>query len=230
MARELARRSLPSGRIARVVMSETIDGDAADGAVIGGSEDFLAGYPVTALSATKLCQVHGADVVLVDAPGAKTGSVADAAVTDVVGASLVIQVADCVPLALLGDHSVGLAHAGWRGLRAGVLERTIEALTMLDGTAPLSAVIGPHIGPCCYEFGDDDLADLVGRFGSGVRSRTRDGHLALDLSAAVASVLERAEVPVVFEEACTSCDDRYWSFRATSTSKRQAMVVWLEEA
>ena len=230
MARELARRSLPSGRIARVVMSETTDGDAADGVVIGGSEDFLAGYPVTALSATKLCQVHGADVVLVDAPGAKTGSVADAAVTDVVGASLVIQVADCVPLALLGDHSVGLAHAGWRGLRAGVLERTIEALTILDGTAPLSAVIGPHIGPCCYEFGDDDLADLVGRFGSGVRSRTMDGHLALDLSAAVVSVLERAEVPVAFEEACTSCDDRYWSFRATATSKRRAMVVWLEEA
>ena len=230
MARELARRSLPSGRIARVVMSETTDGDAADGVVIGGSEDFLAGYPVTALSATKLCQVHGADVVLVNAPGAKTGSVADAAVTDVVGASLVIQVADCVPLALLGDHSVGLAHAGWRGLRAGVLERTIEALTILDGTAPLSAVIGPHIGPCCYEFGDDDLADLVGRFGSGVRSRTMDGHLALDLSAAVVSVLERAEVPVAFEEACTSCDDRYWSFRATATSKRQAMVVWLEEA
>ena len=75
MARELARRSLPSGRIARVVMSETTDGDAADGAAIGGSEDFFAGYPITALSATKLCQVHGADVVLVDAPGAKTGSV-----------------------------------------------------------------------------------------------------------------------------------------------------------
>ena len=230
MARELARRSLPSGRIARVVMSETTDGDAAAGAVIGGSEDFLAGYPITALAATNLCQVHGADVVQVDAPGAKTGSVADGAVTDVVGASLVINVADCVPVALLGDHSVGLAHAGWRGLRAGVLERTIEALTMVDGTVPVSAVVGPHIGPCCYEFGQDDLAALVGRFGSGVRSRTMDGRSALDLSAAVTSVLERAEVPVAFDEACTSCDDRYWSFRATSTAKRQAMVVWLEEA
>ncbi len=230
MARELARRSLPSGRIARVVMSETTDGDAADGAAIGVSEDFLTGYPITALSATKLCQVHGADVALVDAPGAKTGSVADAAVTDVVGASLVIQVADCVPVALLGDHSVGLAHAGWRGLRAGVLERTIEALTMMDGTAPVSAVMGPHIRPCCYEFGEDDLVGLVSRFGSGVRSRTMDGRSALDLSAAVTSVLERAEVPVAFDEACTSCDDRYWSFRATSTAKRQAMVVWLEEA
>ena len=230
MARELARRSLPSGRIARVVMSETTDGDAAAGAVIGGSEDFLAGYPITALAATNLCQVHGADVVQVDAPGAKTGSVADGAVTDVVGASLVIHVADCVPVALLGDHSVGLAHAGWRGLRAGVLERTIEALTMMDGTAPVFAVIGPHIRPCCYELGQEDLAALVGRFGSGVRSRTMDGRSALDLSAAVTSVLERAEVPVAFDEACTSCDDRYWSFPATSTAKRPAIVVWLEEA
>ncbi len=230
MARELARRSLPSGRTARVVMSETTDGDVADGAAIGVSEDFLAGYPITVSSATRLCQVHGADVVRVDAPGAKTGSVADAAVTDVLGASLVVQVADCVPLAFLGDHSVGLAHAGWRGLRAGVLERTIEALTVMDGTAPVSAVIGPHIGPCCYEFGDDDLADLVARFGSSVRSRTISGRSALDLTAVVTSVLERAEVPVAFDEACTSCDDRYWSFRATSTPKRQAMVAWLEEA
>ena len=57
-----------------------------------------------------------------------------------------------------------------------------------------------------------------------------DGRSTLDISAAVALVLERAEVPVAFDEACTSCDDRYWSFRATSTPKRQAMVVWLEEA
>ena len=230
MARELARRSLPSGRIARVVMSETTDGDAADGAAIGGLEDFLAGYSVTALSATKLRQVHGADVVLVDVPGAKTGSVADAAVTDVVGASLVIQVADCVPVAVFGDRSVGVAHAGWRGLRAGVLERTIEALAMVEGTVPMSAVVGPHIGPCCYEFGDEDLADLEGRFGSGIRSRTVDGRSALNLSAVITSVLEQAEVEVEFDEACTSCDDRYWSFRATATPRRQAMVAWLEEA
>ncbi|GIT00516.1 MAG: hypothetical protein CM1200mP26_22280 [Acidimicrobiales bacterium] len=162
--------------------------------------------------------------------GPKTGSVADAAVTDVVGASLVIEVADCVPLALLGDHSVGLAHAGWRGLRDGVLERTIEALTVLDGTAPVSAVIGPPIGPCCYEFGDDDLAGLVGRFGSRVRSKTIDGARLSTSRQLLQRSLGRAEVPVVFDEVCTSCDDRYWSFRATSTPKRQAMVVWLEQA
>ena len=229
MARELARRSLPSGRIARVIMSEAIDGDASDGATIGGPEGSFAGCLVTASSATKLRQVHGADVVVVDAPGACKGSVADAAVTDVVGAHLVIQVADCVPVALLGDCSVGVVHAGWRGLRAGVLERTVEALTTVDGTVSVSAVVGPHIGPCCYEFGEDGLIDLAAQFGPSVRSKTIDGGSALNLSAVVASVLERAQVPVAFDGACTSCDDRYWSFRATGTPRRQAMVAWLEE-
>ncbi len=229
MARELARRSLPSGRIARVVMSEITDGDAADGVAIGDLENFSTKHSIASLSTTRLCQVHGADVVAVDAPGAQQGSVADAAVTDVVGALLVVQVADCVPVALLGDHSVGVAHAGWRGLRAGVLERTIEALKMIDGTVPALAVVGPHIGPCCYQFGDNDLTDLEDRFGSGIRSKTTDGRATLHLAAIVASVLERVEVPVVFDGACTSCDDRYWSFRSTGTPKRQAMVAWLEE-
>jgi len=209
-------------------MSEATDGDAADGGAIGGPED-ATDFPGAGIPVTRLCQVHGADVVVVDAPGAHAGSTADAAVTDVVGAPLVVRVADCVPVALLGDHSVGVVHAGWRGLRAGVVQRTVEAMTALDGRVPFAAVAGPHIGPCCYEFGDEDLSDLADRLGSGVRSTTDDGRPALDLSAGIASALEGDGVPVAFDGACTACDDRYWSFRATATTRRQAMFAWLEE-
>ncbi len=230
MARELVRRSLPSGRIARVVMSEAADGDAATGDVaIGGPEDLSGSDRSAVRPRTLLRQVHGVGVVTVDAPGAWTGSEADAAVTAVVGAPLVVRVADCVPVALFGDRAVGVVHAGWRGLRDGVLDHAIGAMVDLDGVAPTSAVVGPHIGSCCYEFGEEDLVDLVDRFGPMVRSTTKGGRPALDLAVAVATVLEQADVSVTFDGACTSCDDRYWSFRATATPRRQAMVAWLEE-
>lgn len=242
MARELARRSLPSGRIARVVMSEVADGDVAAGdAAIGGPErpptipdgppeDLLAGAP---RPWTALDQVHGATVAVVERPGAASGTPADAAVTDLPGTALSIRVADCVPVALLGDSAIAVAHAGWRGLAAGVLEASLDALAELDGEGSAEeviAVVGPHIGPCCYEFGEDDLAHLVATFGSGVAAETRDGRPALDLAAAVGVSLGRRGVSATFDGACTSCDDRHWSFRATGTACRQAMLAWMEPA
>lgn len=231
MARELIRRSLPSGRIARVVMSEITDGDVAGGEVaIGNPDDVSTDEQGRARPLTWLHQMHGDGVVVVDAPGAHSGTRADAAVTSVVDAPLAIRVADCMPLALLGDRCVGVAHAGWRGLRAGVVDRTIEAMKELDGTTPIAAVVGPHIGACCYEFGDAGLNDLADRFGSSIRATTMDGRPALDLSAALSGILEKAGIPVAVDRACTSCDDRYWSFRATATTHRQAMVAWTEES
>ena len=230
MARELIRRSLPSGRTARVVMSEITDGDVAAGDVtIGDPDDVSTDAQGRTRPWTSLYQVHGDGVVVVDAAGAHSGTRADAAVTSVVDAPLAIRVADCMPVALLGDRSVGVAHAGWRGLGAGVVERTIEAMKELDGTKPIAAVVGPHIGACCYEFGDADLDDLADRFGLSIRSTTMDGRPALDLSVALSGILEGAGIPVTVDRACTSCDDRYWSFRATATAHRQAMVVWIEE-
>ena len=91
--------------------------------------------------------------------------------------------------------------------------------------------MGPHIGACCYEFGEDDLQNLEGRLGPSVRSRTSDGRPAADLTAGVRTVLDGLSIPVVvLDGACTSCDDRYWSYRATGTACRQAMVTILEEA
>ena len=239
MARELARRSLPSGRIARVVMSEAADGDVAVGnTAVGGPGRLLAtddGPSAGMLGEvprpwTALDQVHGATVAVVGEPGGASGTPADAMVTDRPGVALSIRVADCVPVALLGHSSIAVAHAGWRGLVAGVLEATVAALVEADGSSAVSleAVVGPHVGPCCYEFGADDLARLVAAFGPGVAAETRNGRPALDLAAAVSVVFGRRGVTATFDGVCTSCDERHWSFRATGTACRQAMLAWME--
>jgi len=217
-------------------MSEAADGDIATGDAVVGSPGRAASVhtrgplgdapePWTALD-----QVHGSDVVVVDVPGAGSGTVADAAVTATAGAALSIRVADCVPVALLGHSAVAVAHAGWRGLVDGVLEASVAALSAVDvpGATVAEAVVGPHVGPCCYEFGLDDRARLVELFGPTVAARTDDGRPALDLAAAVSVVLGRHGIPATVDGACTSCDDRHWSYRATGTTNRQAMLVWMD--
>ncbi len=229
MARELTRRSLPSGRIARVVMSEAADGDIA----VGSPEhsvpcDRLIGEAPRPW--TFLEQVHGAAVAEVDRPGAATGTRADAAVTEVVGATLSLRVADCVPVALIGKQRIAVAHAGWRGLASGVLDAAVDAVRLSDGdsSGSLVAVVGPHIGSCCYEFGLNDLTGIVDLFGPAVLAETRKGRPALDLAAGVGVAMDRRGVAVIADGTCTCCDNRYWSFRATGTTSRQAMLAWIE--
>jgi YfiH family protein len=176
---------------------------------------------------TLMSQVHGPRVVVVDRPGAGTGERADAAVTTTPGAALAVLTADCAPVALASPEGVaGVAHAGWRGLRAGVVESAVTAMRRLGATR-IDAVVGPCIHPCCYSFGDDDLQDLVCRFGQAVRSTDRHGAPALDLPAAVTVALHNTGARVVGEaNSCTGCSGRYWSWRTGSTSRRQATVVW----
>ena len=124
---------------------------------------------------TWLRQVHGDRVVVVDEPGGGAGRSADAAVTDRSGCALAVLTADCAPVALLGSNGVvGVAHAGWRGLVAGVLERAVEVMRAA-GAGDVHALLGPCIRPGCYEFGADDLAQVARRLGDGVRGTTSTG-------------------------------------------------------
>ena len=119
---------------------------------------------------TWLRQVHGSDVALVDSHGEHAGTDGDAAVTGLLGAVLCVQTADCVPIVVVGEHAVGVIHAGWRGLVAGVVDRGVEALRTI-GSSPLQAVIGPCIRPGHYEFGADELAQVEAAVGGVCRSR-----------------------------------------------------------
>ncbi len=176
---------------------------------------------------TWLDQVHGANVVVVDEPGAQAGARGDAAITTTGGAVLCVTVADCAPVALLADGAVGVVHAGWRGLVAGVLAAAVEALARV-GAGRVRAVVGPCIAPSCYEFGLDDLDALVAALGPAVAARTGEGKPALDLVAGVraglaAAGVERCEVLGV----CTACSSEHWSHRGSGTTSRQALVATL---
>ncbi len=175
-------------------------------------------------------QVHDAGVVTVTAPGEHAGAEADAAVTAIPGAVVAVATADCVPVVLLADGAVGVAHAGWRGLVAGVVEAAVAALADL-GHAPHRAVVGPCIRPARYQFGPDDLDRVASRWGDGVRSVTHSGAPALDVVAGVRAALDEAGVhDVVDEGLCTAADpDRYWSHRARAEAGRMATVAWLGE-
>ncbi len=199
------------------------DGDlAASAPGVGRRRQALLAQPWTWLH-----QVHGAEVVVVDEPGAHAGVRADAAVTTVAGAALCVTVADCAPVALLGDGAVGVVHAGWRGLAAGVLGAAVEALHRLGATT-LRAVVGPCIEPACYEFGGEDLDTLTAALGPELAGRTGEGAPALDLVAGVRAALAAAGVGECdVSGICTACSPEHWSHRGSATTSRQALVATL---
>lgn len=181
---------------------------------------------------TWLIQVHGAEVVTVTRPGEHAGAEADGAVTAVPGAALAVTTADCVPVVLLGaeGRSVGVAHAGWRGLLGGVVGATAAAMSAL-GAPPVEAVLGPSICASHYAFGAADLDRVAARWGDEVRATTADGRPALDVAAGVRRALAEAGVETVTgDRRCTAeAAGDHWSFRARGDAGRMATVAWLEE-
>jgi hypothetical protein len=125
---------------------------------------------------------------------------------------------------------VGAAHAGWRGLVAGVLEATVAAMADL-GARHLRWRLGPCISPAAYEFGAADLDVVAGRLGDGVRASTASGRPALDLRRAVAAALEgtgaRPELDDPLQVRCTARDADCYSWRARRDPGRQAALTWI---
>lgn len=184
-------------------------------------------------------QVHGADVLVADEPGAPGDVEGDALVTARDDLAVAVMTADCVPLAIVGTTGPGgpavvaAVHAGWRGLVAGVVERAAETMRSL-GARRLVAAVGPHVRPECYEFDGPALATVTSALGDGVRSTTTAGTPALDLDVATAVVLERAGVELVEVAAgCTACTveadgtPAWFSHRARGDVGRQATAVWV---
>jgi YfiH family protein len=153
----------------------------------------------------------------------------DALATDRRGILLVIRTADCLPI-LLADEKrrvVVAVHAGWRGTSLGILARVVRELGGRYGSLPssLTAVLGPCIGPACYEVGEDVRTSFkeAGRGGDAAVFRPPEsrrpgasGKYLLDLRAANRLQLAAEGVPpgAVFDmPLCTHCDDRLLSFR-----------------
>ncbi|MEO8848112.1 MAG: peptidoglycan editing factor PgeF [Casimicrobiaceae bacterium] len=206
--------------------------DAADPAAIIADRRYLERW--LPAPATWLEQVHGRDVVVVDAANAvrmRTEPVrADALVTRLPGVPLAIRVADCVPVLLAARDAtvIAAAHAGWRGLAAGVLEATLAAMDVASGS--VVAWLGPSIGPSAFEVG----ADVVAAFcDADVASQAHFRPLAsakwlADLHGLANRRLRAAGVAAIFADpSCTYLDRaRFHSYRRDRTTQRMAALIW----
>ena len=177
-----------------------------------------------------LRQVHGTHVV--DAGTADGEPRADACIARAAGAVCAVLAADCMPV-LIADaagRAVGVAHAGWRGLAHGVIERTLDALG--GEPARLLAWLGPAIGPRAYEVGDEVRAAFLAADPAAESAfrATRPGHWLLDLYAVARQRLAARGVMRVFGgEFCTYAErERFFSFRRERASGRMAALIWLE--
>ena len=120
----------------------------------------------------------------------------------------------------------GAVHAGWRGLRGGVVEAAVDSLRR-RGATDVVASLGPCIHAECYEFGPVELESVAATYGETVRGRTASGAPALDLPAAVAAAVSRAGARMAAGvDECTSCAGGWFSHRARGDGGRQALVVW----
>lgn len=200
-------------------LTEASDGDLTDPVVVARLRDEL---EVDAIAAMR--QVHGADVAW-----AMPGLVpeADALLTYTPNLGVLVRVADCVPIVLATDErdTVGVVHAGRKGLLAGVVPAAVRILTE-RAKGDVSAVIGPHICGHCYEL-DAATADEVASAVPAAATTTRWGTPGADLGAGVRAQLSRLGVRVRDVGRCTLEDDLFFSYRRDATTQRQGAVVVL---
>jgi polyphenol oxidase len=205
-------------------------------AVLENRRRFLAAQGLSLDDLVVPGQVHGVAVRVVGdgerGRGARSRDTVvddtDALITQTPGLPLMVSFADCVPVFLAaepeeGGTALALAHAGWRGMLAGVVTETAAALRRLGRLT--AAVVGPSIGPCCFAVGEEVGSALEARF-PGV---WRDGRV--DLWACAAQELASTGLPpeaIANPRLCTSCDRRFYSHRRDQgLSGRQAAVAWV---
>ena len=178
-----------------------------------------------------LRQVHGVEVFDADSIATANEPEADAAITHRPGVVLAVLTADCLPVLFCADDgsAVGVAHAGWRGLAAGVLEATVAALRVPPQR--VVAWIGPAIGATSYEVGEEVRAAFVDADAGAASAfaATRPGHWLCDLPALARRRLAAAGVERAHGGGFdTFADPRFYSYRRERETGRFATLVWIE--
>lgn len=177
-----------------------------------------------------LRQVHG--VCCVDAASADPGVSADAAFTRQRGVVCAVMTADCLPILFCDDQAtvVGVAHAGWRGLAAGVVETAVAAME-LPGER-LMAWLGPAIGPRRFEVGNEVRAVFVAADGNASEAfvPAAGGKWLCDIYRLARQRLARLGIRrIAGADFCTAGDSqRFFSYRRDGVTGRMASLIWLE--
>ncbi|MFL6196988.1 MAG: polyphenol oxidase family protein [Thermoanaerobaculia bacterium] len=169
-------------------------------------------------------QIHSATVLQAHPGFCGEG---DALVTEEAGLALSVITADCVPVLVAGPHGLAAIHAGWRGIVGGIIPAALER--MAGRPQEWTAWIGPTIGACCYEVGEDVASPVVAASGPEVAVPGPAGKPHLDLQKAARIQLERFGVGQVAVLArCTRCDEEtLWSYRREGKGAgRNLGLIW----
>jgi hypothetical protein len=183
-----------------------------------------------------LQQVHGTQVLALD-PASAEGVAADACTTIASGIACTIMVADCLPVLFTDEtgRRIAAAHAGWRGLVAGVLERTLGAFAADGGAQRVMAWLGPCIGPDAFEVGDEVRAAFEARSPEArqcFEPAGSEGKWMADLAGLARQRLRAAGVTQLHgndssDAWCTVHNPlRFFSHRRDRVSGRFAACIW----
>jgi YfiH family protein len=176
-------------------------------------------------------QVHGVEAIWHAgmAPGWHVRDDADGHATSQAGLLLAVTVADCVPVYLItrDSRAIALLHAGWRGVRSGMLETGLKVLTARSEASPADIVMHCGVAICgpCYEVGEEVARAVLGE-------RAKAGKQHLDLRAELARQAESLGIEeVTVSKLCTRCDnDRFFSHRANGDGGRQIAYLGIPSA
>ena len=170
-------------------------------------------------------QVHGSDVVEVDAPWTGEAPAVDGIVTRATDLALAVLVADCVPVLLHDVRAgvVGAVHAGRPGMVGGIVGRAVTAMRDLGATS-LSATVGPSVCGRCYEV-PATMARAAAQTAPASAARSWTGTPAIDVAAGVVEQLAAADVAVQWVPGCTRESGDLYSYRRDGRTGRFAGVV-----
>ena len=177
-----------------------------------------------------LRQVHGTEVVNADAAGCLPE--ADACIARRSGAVCVVMTADCLPVLLCDVKGtvVGAAHAGWRGLCHGVIERTVQAMKV--PAEELLAWLGPAIGPAAFEVGAEVRGAFIAVQPQAAEAfvPVAEGKYLADIFLLARQRLQALGVSKIYGgESCTHTDrERFFSYRRDGATGRMGTFIWLE--
>lgn len=181
-----------------------------------------------------LNQVHGTEVVKIESCSAPI--TADGLITSTAGLACCVLTADCLPIVLASESEpeVAVLHAGWRGLAAGILEQAISK--MVAPAADLRAWLGPAIGPCHFEVGDDvrsafQSSQLLSQsvVEAAFAPQPNSGKFMADLCALARSKLAALGVPRIDScDICSHCaKEDFYSYRRETPTGRNVTGVYL---
>lgn len=181
-------------------------------------------------------QVHGTAVLVADHTSSTELIEADAMVTSTPGQVLGILTADCMPVVMANDEGtvLGLAHAGWRGLAAGVLQATAKTMQQEVGQlGAWRAWVGPCIGPRAFEVGDEvreTFVQIDSAFDACFTQRAAPHKWSCDMPSIASKLLQDLGAQSVAISGLCTVDDparRFFSYRRDGQTGRMATVAWL---